>query len=267
VSANERALPASAADRRFWYGDDPGQFADLYLPPGAGPHPVLALLHGGCWRAQYGLEPLGSLCRALAEAGFAAYNLEYRRPGQGGGWPHTFRDAARGIDALRDLAETCRLDLARVVASGHSAGGHLALWLAGRWRLPPTSPLYFPDPLPIKGVLALAAIPDLVGAAREGICQEMPAQLMGGTPAEVPERYRQASPLALLPTGCPQIHIIGDQDDPTHSVNIRRYVAAAREIGEPARLMIAPGAGHFELVNPAAPAWSLTLAALAELLR
>src|SRR5579875_2539599 len=130
--------PAPTADERIFYGDDDEvQFGDLRLPSGPGPHPVVMTIHGGFWRAAFDLQYMGLICNALRGAGIATWNVEYRRVGQpGGGWPGTFRDVARAADHLRALAPRYSLDLARVVALGHSAGGHLALWLAARPRIP-----------------------------------------------------------------------------------------------------------------------------------
>jgi acetyl esterase/lipase len=163
-------LPAVAADHRLAYGQAVDQFGDLYLPSTPGPHPVAVLLHGGCWQAKYDLQPLGNLCHALRAGGLAVWSLEYRRLGAGGGWPTTFQDVAAGSDFLRNLAPRFALDLSRVVAVGHSAGGHLALWLAGRHCLPPDSLLFGERPLQLAGVVALAGIPDLAAAAQWNIC-------------------------------------------------------------------------------------------------
>src|SRR6185437_307494 len=120
---------------RLAYGTDPNQFGDLWLPSGAGPHPVVVFLHGGYWRARYDISYTHPIAADLAARGIAVWNLEYRRVGQsGGGWPGTFEDVARGFDALHDLAQQHSLDLARVVVMGHSAGGHLAFWLAAGKR-------------------------------------------------------------------------------------------------------------------------------------
>jgi len=129
------ALPATPANARIAYGSAPTQFGELWVPPGPGPHPVAVVIHGGCWSAEYGEAHIRPVCAALARAGVAAWCLEYRRVGdEGGGWPGTFEDVARGADHLRAIAPAHGLDLQRVVAVGHSAGGHLALWLAGRAR-------------------------------------------------------------------------------------------------------------------------------------
>lgn len=248
-------LPRVASDHRIPYGPDPEQFGDLYLPGRPGPNPVIILLHGGCWRAEYGLDHLGRLCAALRNEGFAVWNLEYRRLGNGGGWPATFQDVSAGTDLLAVLADRFSLDLSRLIAAGHSAGGHLALWLAGRRRLPATSPLFSMNGLPIRGVLALAAIPDLAEGANRGLCDGACRDLVGGSPEEVPDRYRQASPRALLPTGVPQRHLIGLEDDVIPVEYLREYAAAAGKLDE-VHLDPIPDAGHFELIVPRPPAWT-----------
>jgi acetyl esterase/lipase len=266
------ALPAVPPDARLPYGPGADQFGELYLPAGPGPHPVLLLIHGGCWRAQYGLAPLGGLCAALRAEGVAVLSLEYRRLGGGGGWPATLLDVAAGADALRAVAAP--LDLGRVLAAGHSAGGQLALWLAARPRLPRGPELWAADPLPIRGVLALAALADLPAAAERGLCGTAVVELLGGPPAAPPgsqaeaqpQRYAAASPSALLPLGAPQRHIVGAADSIVPPDYLAAYVAAARAAGDDAQLTVLPNAGHFEPVDPASAAWPAVRAAVHELL-
>jgi acetyl esterase/lipase len=249
-------FPAIQADQRLFYGPGRDQFGDLYLPrqvdlhPQSDQHPVLIVLHGGCWSARYGLEPLGRLCAAFAAEGLAVWNVEYRRLGDGGGWPMTFADVAASADFLRSIAQTYSLDLSRVVALGHSAGGHLALWLAARHRLPVGSPLYTATPLPIHGVLSIAGVPDLAEALKQGLCGDAVAQLIGGSPA----RYQQTSPVALLPLGVRQWHIIGRDDDTVHVDYLQRYTTIAA-LHDEVYLDILPDAGHFEPVDPTTAAW------------
>ena len=124
-------LPAPDADERIPYSDPPLRFGELRLPAGAGPHPLAVVIHGGFWRAAYNLDHIGHLCAALGEVGVATWSLEYRRIGDdGGGWPGTFADVAAGADFVRELSLSQSIDPERVVSVGHSAGGHLALWLA-----------------------------------------------------------------------------------------------------------------------------------------
>jgi acetyl esterase/lipase len=247
-------LPPVPADRRRSYGADPAQFGDLYLPSQPGPHPVVIMLHGGCWRAEYGLAPLGQLCTALAGAGLAVWNVEYRRLGNGGGWPTTFIDVAAGADALRDIAADTGLDLSRVVAVGHSAGGHLALWLAGRRRIPSGSALFAADPLALRGVVSLAGVPDLVEAVKRNICDGACQELVGGQPEVVPERYQDASPLALSPLGIPQWHVIGLDDQSVPADYVQQCVRVAQQYDQ-VQLDLLPDTGHFELVVPTTAAW------------
>ncbi|MGH9938573.1 MAG: alpha/beta fold hydrolase, partial [Blastocatellia bacterium] len=203
--------PAPPADHRIAYGSNEFQFGELRLPKGAGPHPVAVVIHGGCWMSQYGLSYMGHLSAALTEAGMATWSVEYRRIGNpGGGWPGAFEDVSRATDHLRALAKSHPLDLNRVVAVGHSAGGHLALWLAARKHLPKESPVYSSDPLPLGGVVSLAGITDLrrTGTA----CDENVPQLMGGSAQDKAAIYNQASPIELLPLGIPHAIVQGDSD-------------------------------------------------------
>src|SRR5215475_11805903 len=189
--------PAPPVDHRLSYGSNEFQFGDLRLPKGAGPHPVAIVIHGGCWMSEYGLSYMGHLSAALTEAGVATWSVEYRRVGnQGGGWPGTFEDVARAADHLRKISNQYHLDLDRVVAVGHSAGGHLALWLAARKLLPKDSLVYSADPLPLRGVVSLAGVTDL---RRSGTaCDDNVPQLMGGSAVDKTAIYNQASPIELL---------------------------------------------------------------------
>jgi acetyl esterase/lipase len=262
------ALPRPPADHRASYGSDPQQFGELRLPPGPGPHPVAVVVHGGCWRDRFTLDHITPLSAALTRAGVATWTLEYRRVGNaGGGWPGTFLDVARGTDHLRELARTHPLDLSRVVTVGHSAGGHLALWLAARPKLPRESPLHAPDPLPLRGVVPLAAISDLAAYAPgpPGSCNAMVPEVMGGTPAEVPARYAQGSPVELLPLGVPVRGVHGGLDPVVPLEQSRRYEARARAAGDDARLRAVEGAGHFDVIAPHAPAYRAVEEAVREL--
>lgn len=262
-----KRLPVEPGDYRHPYGRDRCQFADLFLPPGPGPHPVLVLIHGGCWRAEYGLEPLGQLARAVAELGVAVWNIEYRRLGNGGGWPATFHDVGAALDYLRAAALRRNLDLSRVVAAGHSAGGHLALWLAGRHRLPVHSQLYMRNPLALRGVISLAGIPDLALAVEEGICGTAAGELIGGPPQQHAQRIGDASPRALTPLGIPHLHIHGEQDDVVPLASVLRYASYALETGDRATLLALPDTGHFDVIDARSPAADVFLRAVSGMLR
>ncbi len=261
-----QGLTGSHADARITYGDDSSQFGDLRLPKGPGPYPVAILLHGGCWLAEYGLDYFGSLAEALTSEGIATWSLEYRRVGHsGGGWPGTFQDVARGADHLRSLATPHTLDLGRVVTVGHSAGGQLAIWLAGRPRLIPQSELHVPDPLTVAGVLALAPAAHLAMLHAEGTCDEAVDRLIGGAPDAFPERYRDVSPAEMVPIGVPQILIVG-RHDATWRPNGEAYYEAARQARDSVELRLAPESGHFEMVVPSSSTWPMVVEAAHELL-
>lgn len=255
-------LPAVPATARYAYGVDPAQFGDLYLPAQGEQHPVIVLIHGGCWRAQYGLAQLGQFCATFAALGVAVWSLEYRRLGNGGGWPHTFFDVAAGADYLRTVADKHSLDLNRVVAVGHSAGGHLALWLAARHRLPATSLLAIPAPLSLTGVVALAGIPDLVDAEVRNLCRGAVTELMNGTAQAVPAQYAAGSPSAHLPLGIPQHLIIGTLDQAVQVDHNALYVDAARQQGDDVQYTVLPDTGHFEIVAPGTTVWPTVQAAI-----
>ncbi|MEM7134030.1 MAG: alpha/beta hydrolase [Chloroflexota bacterium] len=264
ISAEEYSdLAVVAADHRISYGNDPSQFGDFYLPKDNDAHPpaypVVFLLHGGCWRAKYGLAPMGQFARALANRGTAVWSLEYRRLGNGGGWPNTFLDVACGADLLRDLANRHRLDLNRVVAVGHSAGGHLALWSAARRLLASDCPISPPNPLAIQSVVALAPVCDLERAVAWDICVDASDVLVGGHPREVWANYYQGSPSSLLPLGLRHITITGVLDDTVPLEYVRPFVETAKNLGDDATLIPVPDVGHFEIVTAAHPAGQLVI--------
>ncbi len=237
--------PAPPADARIPYGDGPHQFGDLRLPPGEGPHPVV-VVHGGFWRARYDLEHVGHLCADLTQRGYATWSLEYRRVGHpDGGWTGTFEDVAHGTDFLRTLAANHPLDLERVVLLGHSAGGHLVLWLAGRGRLEPGQPLYTGKPFVPRGVVSLAGVTDLERAFQLRLSDGIVESFLGGTPAQVPRRYQLASPAALLPLGVKQVLVHGTEDTIVPLTLSTGYHARATQLGDDVKLVSLPGAEHF----------------------
>ena len=216
--AQFKALSSKAPDYRFSYGADANQFGELRIPLGVGPFPVAILIHGGCFRAEYGtLHDLSPIGDALKVKGIATWNIEYRRLGQtGGGWPGTYLDVGNGVDYLRSIAAQSHLDLTRVIVVGHSAGGHLAMWVAARARLPKTSNIYVPDPLSVRAVVDLAGTPDLealIPAEQTSCGGPVIEQLLGGKPSEVPDHYAQASASKMSPIGVPQILVWGSRDD------------------------------------------------------
>jgi acetyl esterase/lipase len=242
------------------YGDDPMQRVDLWLPQGDGPHRTVLMVHGGCWQTEIADRRLMDwIAEDLRRRGFAVWNIDYRGVDRsGGGYPGTFLDAAAAADALRTHAPAHRLDLRRVVAIGHSAGGHLALWLAGRHRLPAGSPLREGEPLPIHHVVSLGGLPDLEQAARppgSGCGTEIIGRLTGG-------RFADTSVPRLAPLGVGQTLVNGDRDRiiPTHFAG--DYAATMRAAGDDVRIRIVPNQGHVELVTPDTPAWATAVAAI-----
>jgi acetyl esterase/lipase len=259
-------MPQPAPDHRIEYGADPLQMGELRLPAGSGRFPVAIIIHGGCWLSAYDLGYMSSLAAALTSEGIATWSLEYRRIGDdGGGWPGTFVDVALGADHLVQLADRFPLDLDRVVVIGHSAGGHLALWLAARPRLTTTSPLYQADPLPLRGVISLAGIPDLAAYSADEGCGASVPKLLGGQPKAVGERLRQASPVALLPLGVKQRLLTGSHDPVVPPALARAYAEAAEATGDTVEVTEIQDAGHFELVAPDSHAWPAVRKAVLEL--
>jgi len=259
------AMESPAPELRIPYGEDPLQYGHLRLPEGMGPHPVVVFIHGGCWLSAYDIGHVGPLEEALAGAGYAVWSLEYRRVGNiGGGWPGTFLDIAAGVDHLPTLATEYPLDLDRVIASGHSAGGHLALWVASRPWVPKSSELYSAKPLLVHGVLALAPAPDLEALQHAAVCGGVMDGLMGGSPEAVPERYDAASPMRLPPVDVPQRIVVGAHDRawaPGGHAYFRRASTNDGATSDGARIVLteAPESGHFEMIVPTTSTWPLVL--------
>jgi acetyl esterase/lipase len=245
------ALPQPEPDHRLSYGDDPLQFGELRIPEGEGPYPVVIVIHGGCWLAEYDLGYMSAFADALTAAGVATWSIEYRRVGdEGGGWPGTFQDVADATDFLLDIAHEYELDLDRVAAAGHSAGGHLALWLAGRKWLEAEDPLRGEGPLALNGVVALAGIPDLAAYAAPEGCGAAVSRLLGGEPDEVPDRVRRTSPIVMIPFGINLTMVIGDRDSIVPAEQAHGFADAALPMGDSVVVSEILEVGHFELVDP-----------------
>ena len=258
--------PPIPADRRVPYGEAPSQFVDLRFPEGDGPFPGIVLIHGGFWKAEYSLDYFGHVAEALRSAGLVVANIEYRRVGEsGGGWPGTFTDVAAAARLFVDQAEEWRLDPARMIVVGHSAGGHLALWLAGRHRVDTDSPIAGPV-VDLVGAVSLGGVADLIDVDRRRLGDDAVRDLLGGDHHVQRGRYRAASPAALLPLGVPQLLVHGDMDADVPFAHAEQYLAAARSAGDPIEAIFLTEIGHFEIVDPRSEAWPLVLKAILDLL-
>lgn len=255
--------PVPEGARRITYGSDPMHFGELRLPSTKGPHPVAIVVHGGCWLSKLGtyeprvvsFEHVRPMANALTEAGIATWNIEYRRIDQaGGGWPGTFQDVGAAADFLRTIAAREQLDLNRVIAIGHSAGGHLAMWLAARPKISNDNDLYTKNPLPLAGVVNLDGPADL-GAAlsvEKQICgSPVITQMMGGTPAARPDRYRAGSPVEMLPFGGQQVFLAGAM----FGSQVEPYTEAAKKAGDKIAATHFAKAGHFLFIDPQSEIW------------
>lgn len=234
------------------YGTGRDQACDLRVPDGAGPWPVAVLVHGGAWGPQWERDLMDPLAVDLARRGYATWNIEYRRLGEGGGWPETFSDVAGAFDTLADVDAS--LDLDRVAIVGHSAGGHLAHWLAARRQFPAGAVGADPAVEPAF-VLSLAGLPDLVDAARRGAYDRAAERLIGGAPADVPERYAIGSPDRWLPLGVPQLLVHGTDDQPDNVDMNRVFAERAAAVGDDVTLVELPGVEHFAIIEPRSVAW------------
>ncbi|MDP3893818.1 S9 family peptidase [Nocardioides sp.] len=234
---------------RIRYGAHPAQFADLHRPAGDS-RGVVVVIHGGFWRAAYDLGLGEPLARSLAEEGWTAWNLEYRRVGNGGGAPATVDDVAAGIDALADVAD---LDLGTVVTLGHSAGGHLAVWAATRGRHPAWQPVR----VPVTGVIAQAGVLDLRRARADRLGDGAVDAFLGG-PTGDDDRL---DPARQLPLGVPVWCVHGREDDIVPLSQSAEFAARAQAAGGTAELVEVEG-DHFVVIDPGTEAWRRTLRVL-----
>lgn len=274
-------LATTRPDHEIAYGGDALQYGELWLPAKSpNPSPVVVLIHGGCWRADLpGPELVRFLADDLRKKGVAVWSLTYRRVGHaGGGYPGTFTDIARGVDHLHTLREKYSLDLSRMVVTGHSAGGHLALWVAARSRIPAGSALRVDaasTPIAFKAVVGIAAIPDLAYFARAGAhaCGEKTVdQLVDSanrktSAALANAPFRDTSPSELLPLGVKQILIHGVFDGIVPPSIGWRYQTMAKDKGENIELVTLDNAGHFELIAPWTPAGKVVVTRIVEALK
>jgi len=231
-------LPPPAPDDRVAYGSDPNQFIEVRRPHGKGPYPVLLNIHGGFWRSKYNLDHAGHLCEALRAAGIATFNLEYRRVGNaGGGWPGTFDDIRSAYRFVLQAASRFHLNSKRLVAMGHSAGGQLALCLAGHESS-------------LRSAISLAGVVDLKHAYSLHLSNDAVVDFLGGKPADVPEHYREADPMELTMAKTRQWLVHGSEDDTVPASFSRDYVDQKKKRGERLQWVEIAGAGHFDVIDP-----------------
>lgn len=260
------AQSAGPADAKVAYGDHADQFGELRLPAGDGPHPVLVLIHGGCWLPDFDLDHACPLAEVITGLGYATWTIEYRRPAEGeDGWPETFVDAAAALDHLAVLAGAYPLDLSDLTVMGHSAGGQLALWLAARPGFGADHPLVADNPLPVSRVLALAPITDLAAyAAVEQGCPAGARRVLGGRADEQPDRYRAVSPVDNLAPEVPVdlVHAVDDAIVPI--IQSEAYAERLQAAGGRVGLHRLPSpAGHFDVLLTAGPVWEVLVEMLA----
>lgn len=252
---------------RHFYGEDKNQFGELWLPDQEGPSPVVLVIHGGCWRSQYDYTLMDSMAYDLSMRGYAVWNIEYRRTeDNGGGWPGTFLDVGAALNHLKQLKSDYPIDLDNLLITGHSAGGHLALWLATAESLASTSDIYISDLLKIKGVVSLAGITDLNTYYSPSGCGSNTENLVGGKPGEFPMRYRQGSPISHVPIGVPVRLINGEEDNIVSIAHITPFYEKALNAGDDIKLITIPEAAHFEVITPGSNVWQEIVQSFEELI-
>lgn len=260
--------PKPAAARRIPYGPLPQQVVDLWLPDGPGRHPLVLMIHGGCWTKSIAdLTIMSYAAEDLRKRGVAVWNIEYRGVDEpGGGYPGTYLDVAAALDAARGAARTYNLDLSRGVVVGHSAGGHLALWAAARRKLPESSLLHTGEPLRIRAVVDLAGLANLK-TDTDTACGAEPVAAMAGAPSGTRfDIYADTSPAALVPLGAVQYVIHGADDHTVKPAVGDAYAAIALKAGDEVHVSNPPG-GHVEEIAPGTPSWDATAALILNLVK
>lgn len=244
--------PAVMADAtRIQYGKKLDQYGDLRLPPGPGPFPVAIVVHGGNWSSVVNSDYMAPVAELLTQAGFATWNIEYSRIGSGGGWPGSFQSIAAGTDFLRELAKTYPLDLDRVMAVGHSSGGHFVLWMLSRQNIKLSSEIYAANPVRLKGALSLDGSPDIEGFGNLPRGKAIIPQLIGSTdPAVVSERLKDISPVNLLPTRGKIVILSQDSD---RAPLQKDYLQRAKALGDTTVYDIICPANHFTTTDTENP--------------
>lgn len=258
--------PQPSPDERIAYGPGELQFSELWRPAGAGPHPVVLMIHGGCWQTAIAERDIMNwIADDLRGRGIAVWNVEYRGVDRGGGYPETYRDVLAAAESLRANAERLGLDISNVVAVGHSAGGHLALWLAAATALPEGHALRPANPLNIATVLSQGGIPDLVAASGrpDHPCgDEAPRAMLGGA-----ENAASSSAIAMTPGAAELIMLHGAEDRIAPPEYGEEFARAMRAHGREVTIDVIPNEGHVELISPGTSSWARQVGIIEEALR
>jgi acetyl esterase/lipase len=268
------ALDGPPPAGRFAYGAAPSQYAELFLPAAPASDaawPVVLLVHGGCWTAQYGgMTQMRDIADALSAQGIAVWNVEYRRVEEaGGGYPGMYLDIIAAVDLLAATAAQHGIDLRRVAAVGHSAGGQLVQWLAGRGRIAPSSPLYREagSYVAIRQIVSLGGLADLRDTELlKCSCGREAAELTGHPSATRPDAMSDTNPAQLIPNGSATVLITGEHDEISPPAASHAYAALAAAAGDQARVIILPGAGHYDEVASGTPSWEIILGVIRQAL-
>lgn len=262
-----KRIKVSAPTEVIRYGPEAKQTADLRVPVGNGPFPIAVFIHGGCWDVSFGASSdVAPLADALTKQGIATLNIRYRVVGdEGGGWPGTFRDIGAAIDSVRSISTRYPIDSERLIVAGHSAGAHLALWSGMRAKLASGSDVAVTNPLMPKAVVAIdgpGALAEFIGEDAAVCGKPVVVPLMGGTPQQVPARYRDATPQDNLPFGVKQYFVQGAFFD-----LMQPYIDRAKQSGDLTASVKPERGGHFRLLHPTEPQGQATLSLIVEAVR
>jgi acetyl esterase/lipase len=261
--ADYLALTGPAPAATYAYGAAPSQFAELFVPAGSGPFPVAVLVHGGCWTKEFGgITQLRNTAGALTTRGIAVWNVEYRRVDEpGGGYPGTYQDINAALDLLAARAPASHLDMHRIVAVGHSAGGQLVQWIAGRSRIAPSSPLYQANPVKVTQIVSLGGLADLRSeqALIKSSCERDMVDLTGLPSAARPDVFSDTNAAELMPNGSHTVLVTGEFDTVSPPRVAHDYAVKARKAGDTADVIILPGASHYDEVAATSASWPAVL--------
>lgn len=261
--ADYLALDGKPPFAKFPYGDAPSQYAELYLPAAKGPHPVVVLVHGGCWTVKFGgITQMRNVANALAAEGIAVWNVEYRRVDEaGGGYPGSYQDMTLALNKLAEVAAAHQLDTRKLAAVGHSAGGQLVQWMAGRARLPEGSPANLPRQLEVRNVVSLGGLADLRNEAEliKKSCGRDTVQLAGSPGPNRADVFSDTNAAELHPNGSRTWLVTGELDTISPPRLAHDYAKRAKAAGDAAEVVILNDASHYDEVAATSPAWPKVL--------